>query len=237
MEILTGRSKLIYDILASEDFDPEELKAELESGHYSPDELNRAACAYAFQCMDDYNTLGDDRPRGEIVPGRISSHYYDAIEIMLAFGLDPNGIIPGGDLGYNIMSETRYVVNGYEGARTLDLLLRHGGDPNIRLEGFSLIRDINFDVYFDRKERDDRAGFDALFHYWLVLLSAGARLEDGSLPVDVAEGFDISKLRDHTNYYWDEYAEYMEDGKAEAINYETDVVVREKATGREVVRQ
>ena len=53
MEILTGRSELIYDILVSEDFDPEELKAELERGHYSPDELNRAACAYAFQCMDD----------------------------------------------------------------------------------------------------------------------------------------------------------------------------------------
>lgn len=39
-----------------------------------------------------------------------------------------------------------YVDNGYVAADTLALLLEHGGNPNLILNGESLLRDINFAI-------------------------------------------------------------------------------------------
>ena len=228
--LLKSRSKVVYDILCSPDFTPDVLISELERGHYSADEINRAGCAYAFECMDDIDLLDDDRAPGEVVPGLISSHYYEAIKILIGFGLEPNAVIRDGNAEYNIMSDTRHVVNGYESARALDLLLNHNGDPDIIIEGGSLIRDINFDIHLGWNEQKDRVSYDALVHYWFVLLGYGAMLEDGRSPVDFAPGFERTELLDHIWYTV----------KSEDVVYDgydcLDIVVIDKETGNIVAR-
>ena len=63
----------------------------------------------------------------EVLPGYESSHVYEAVKILLDYGLDPNAVYPkecpGDGEEFNIMWELRYVNNGYQAADTLALLL------------------------------------------------------------------------------------------------------------------
>ena len=209
---LEGSAKELFDKLCAVDFDAAALHAELESGRYDADAVNDAAINYVDECemnFDHWRIDWDHYYPGETIPGYESSHLVEAISLLLEYGLDPNRIYrenPEDEHGeeYNIMSLIHYVFNGYQAADSLYLLLSHGGDPNLVVERRRLIVDPDFDVMFDTVNREDMVSdsmYEAKLHYWLVLTGFGAVHENGQLPVDPVDGFDLSKLKEHRNYY------------------------------------
>lgn len=181
------------------------MKSELASGAYAPADVSIAGFKYVDDCICD---LMDEhwktprRPRGKILPGYCSSHMLEALTCLLQYGLDPNAVYVKGTAECNIMSELRYVGNGYLAADSLALLLEHGGDPNIQLDDVPLLRDVSTYLLFDLNNQIDRTRYANLVHYRMVLVGYGATLEDGSKCIDMCPGHDVSGLRKHRHFYY-----------------------------------
>lgn len=204
---LKGRAKELFDKLCAIDFDSAGLRKELEAGKYSSDDVNLAAIDYVDECgtnFEHWNINWDAYRPGETIPGHESSHLTEAIGLLLEFGLDPNRIITIDSEEYNIMAWLHLVFNGYQAADSLYLLLSHGGNPNLIINHNRLILDPDYDVMFDTVNREDMVSdcmYEAKLHYWMVLTGFGAVHENGKLPVDPVDDFDLSKLKEHRNYY------------------------------------
>ncbi len=204
-EYMSEAAKELSDRLYSVDVDLASLRKDLETGKYTADDVNYAAFDYVDDCVSQLAELPDcdDILSGETVPGLPSSHLTETLELLLDFGLDPNWIFQhDGEL--NIMVELQLIDNGYQGADSLYLLLSHGGDPNLVVDGERLVSEPYFDLWFDTCNRDML--YDALYaakiHYCMVLIGFGAKLEDNDNELlERVDDFDLSLLRNHRDYY------------------------------------
>ncbi len=206
--ILTENAKRLYDILYAGNFSAKRLEEYLQSGACTTDDINAAAFQYIYDCWDDLEEYeAACREPGEVVPGYDSSHMPEAVKILLENGLDPNKKIvteedETGQEESNIMSVLRFVENGYNAADTLAILLEHGGDPNLMINGSRLETDAAFDLLFDLYEMPNRFRYDALVHYWMVLVGYGACLENGDPAAAPCHGFDLNGFKNHRDYYY-----------------------------------
>ena len=209
---LEGKVKELYDKLYTVDFDAAGLRKDLEEGKYDPETVNTAAIEYVDDCginFDYWSINWDEYYPGETVQGLESSHMTEAIRLLLDYGLDPNKIIRvdkqhGGFDEYNIMEQIQLVFNGYQAADSLYLLLSHGGNPNLEINRISLSTEPDWDIGFDTINREDMVAdsmYEAKLHYWFVLVGFRAELGYADLPVETANGFDLSGLKEHRNYY------------------------------------
>ena len=206
---LTEKGRALFDLLMQMPPDLETARAKLESGGYSAEDIGRVACRYideawgeedfpeTYECeVGDY---GWDPPI--LKPGLHSTYLPDVIEMLLAYGLNP-------DAEYDevsLLHQCYNIVNEYVGADTARLLLEHGADPNKTLrDGENLFADLDFDVCFAAFNQYDRRRFDANVHCWLVMVSFGAKLLNGKSPVDIYETYDVpfklEDLREHRSY-------------------------------------
>lgn len=204
-EYMNEAAKELSDRLYAVDFDSVSLRRDLEAGKYNTEDVNYAAYDYVEDCQSQLAELPDcdDLPPGITVPGLPSSHMTEALELLLDFGLDPNRIFTQeGEM--NIMVDLQLIDNGYQGADSLYLLLSHGGDPNLVVDGQSLLSEPYFDLWFDTSNRDMLYDslYEAKIHYCMVLIGFGARCENHSRePLDRVNDFDLSLLKNHRDYY------------------------------------
>lgn len=98
----------------------------------------------------------------------------------------------------------------YVAADTLNLLLANVGDVNLEFGGQRIFDMVDLAVVFDAVEQRDRKKYDALVHFWFVMLGYGVKNDDGTNPITlfreydntifVNDVFDISNLKNHRNY-------------------------------------
>lgn len=234
--LLSEREHSIFTMLFTKKFDLRFFCDELRKMQPEIEEINKAAYEYIDSCIGNIEGMPNEMLRDNeiMIQGYESSHMLEAVKELLKYGLDPNKIYSEKDKrGYyeefNIMRELSYVDNGYVAADTLALLLDHGGNPNLILNGESLLRNINFDISFDRLNLKNRFWYDAKVHYWMVLIGYGAKLENGKESIEPCGNFDISNLKNHRQYYY------------KVINYESikdgaELCFFDKKTNMEVVR-
>ena len=213
---MNEQTRKLFELMYTREFDMDLLRRELDSGKYDADCVNLAALVYVDECCgsrceNDYDDY--ERRFGETVPGYENSHLVDAIELLLRYGLDPNRVFHETDQkgnnveDLNIMHQLYFVNNGYQAADALHLLLSHGGDPNLLFRHYPIMEEILLSVEFELQERSDPDeyiddfAFDALVHYWLVLAGFGALMASGNSPFDPVKGFDISRLKNHRDFY------------------------------------
>ncbi|MBQ8653460.1 MAG: hypothetical protein IJ507_00855 [Clostridia bacterium] len=197
---MTSQVSELFVLLCTPEFSPDRLQTTLASGKYSADDISEAACRYVHECRDE--ELPADRSPGETVEGVCSAHMPQSLEILLAYGLDPNRIWREDTAEINILEELMHIPNGYVAADSLALLLRHGGNPDLIVDGESLLHNCSFDLLFDLVNQEDRIRYDALVHYWMVLAGHGARDEKGLAHIDMRPGHDESELRNHRDVYY-----------------------------------
>lgn len=236
---LSENAQQLFDMLFTRDFDRSELKAKLDAGLFSVDDVNTAAYQYVDYCNGVPNFDECDRhPFGELIPGYESSHLLEAIKLLLEYGLDPNKTFDT-DCHENILSELRFVMNGYQSADAAALMFEHGANPNLIIEdeGIPLIGDMDFDVgWFLYGDVESRYVADEFMHYWMVIVGNGAKFQDGSEVVKVFQDhsalhdelFDVSKLKNHRQYYFG-----IVNGEEKGPSW---VSIFDKATSREVAR-
>ena len=208
---LEGTSKELYERLFTTEFDLDSLKKDLDSGIYDADAVNLAAYEYVDDCTSLLGTEDDDFwavGPGKTIPGYESSHMTEALELLLNYGLDPNKIFreerkDGSFEEFNIMRELNWVDNGYQGADSLYLLLSHGGNPNLVVDREHLLSEPYFDLWFDTVNRNMlyESVYDAKVHYTMVLIGFGANMGEERNQLDPVGNFDLSRLREHRDYY------------------------------------
>lgn len=166
----------------------------LATTQYTSSDLMRTAVQFVdWECFCESRDFVEDKGR-KAQAGELHTHYlYQVLELFLEFGLDPNESTDNS----NIMSCLGYVDNDYDGANCLRLLLEHGGDPNLVVEGESIFDYLMFRVNYDLGEYDIDY-WDSLVHQWFVLLGFGGRWSSsGKIPVEMKNGHSIEELRMH----------------------------------------
>lgn len=181
----------------------EEITGIIEKGEYSSNDISRIGAAFIDDYCVDFDT-SDPNSYIRIEPQ--APYVYDIVKLLLEHGLDPNAVYGA----TNIMSDLLFVSTPYVAADTLALLLEHGGSMDLIVDGVRIFDDLDFDISFDAFNQEIRSSYDSTVHCWFVMLGYGARLRDGSLPVDLfdiydedythKEPFDISLLKNHQNY-------------------------------------
>lgn len=193
--------KLLYDCLVSRQFEIDQLKAILETHSFSAEEVSEAAYHYVDDCcydLEDNEGFSPHGDLGETVPGYPSSHMVEAIRLLLEYGLNPNAIYDGDTIMYWL----KHIDNGYVAADTLFLLLSNGGNPHLVVDGETMLDNLSFDVAFDMENQEDRVRYDALVHYWMVLIGFCAANKAENIVVKPCGNFDPSNLKNHRGYYF-----------------------------------
>ena len=234
-EPFTENAQKLYDLLYTKEFNAEDLVAQLETGNYSAEDVNAAAFMFVENCCEAENDahfdhLFDGVAFGALVPGIESSHLVETIKILLDYGLNPNKLFHYDDNGSqtNIMEQMMFVHNGYQSADAAAVMLEHGGNPSLLIDGTSLIRSLNWELmFFMRGDEEFRYFSDSVAHYWMVFIGYGAKLEDGGESVDPFDGFDISNFRNHRQYYY---------GMVHTGEDSMEIAFFDKDTNREVAR-
>lgn len=214
---ITEKATELLKLLRGIPPDLRKLRAELETGNYSMEDISMAGTRFVtVDCLDEqFSDMDDEDLRFEkhrfsepvLLPNQHSTYLYEIMELLLEFGFDPNAVFDGD----NAMFWLPLVDNEYVGADTLNLLLEHGGNPNLIVDNESVFEALDFAVIFDAFNQEDRRKYDAAVHCWFVYLGHGAKTKKEELPVTVFENsamyrdygwdkFKISDLKDHRNF-------------------------------------
>lgn len=143
-------------------------------------------------------------PSGALTPEFHSQFLYAVTDLLLRFGLNPNAIQDG----ENMMFAICYVTYDLVAADTLALLLKHGGNTDLMVEGESLLSSLEFDITFELFNPCPSIDLAALVHLWMVLVGYGAKKPDGrknpnqKVFLDLWTGmpFDVTNLKQHRMY-------------------------------------
>lgn len=187
------------------------------------DSIAKVAIRYAEECEGDVGDyfIEHMEPPGDIskavpppgiFPELHSTYIYDVIKLLLRYGLDPNAVFIFEWGSYNIMWEVKFIDNEYLGADVLALLLEHGGDPNLTIDGETLLDDTAFDVWFGSVEQEIRWRYDSWIHLWMVIVGYGGTCSEKTDWPKPFKGydengfygklFDIAQLKNHRNFYF-----------------------------------
>lgn len=205
--ILTMREQKLLDALAAIPPNMDKAEQYLKAEQLECDEVTRVAIEYAYQCFCEVGDYAHDQriPHpSEIVPNLHSSYIFDVVNLLLQYGMDPNGVHED----CNIMDSLRFVDNEFLAADTLALLLEHGGKTDLTIPGEfeSLFAETDFDVFFDAFVQSNRQRYASLVHYWMVLIGYGAQYDEDMMEafrnLDSSEPFVLEKLKNHRNYFF-----------------------------------
>lgn len=176
----------------------------LDSNNFTQEYISESFCAFVEQCFCEYRDFVDQNGRKPLDEEVHSTYVFPLCELLLRYGLDPNYVFEKENSESNVMYEVYWIDKPYVAADTLKLLLEHGGDPHLEVDGESIWHLSDFDIWFDISDRDVerenyRIQFDSRFHFWLVLRgflsSEEARFKEHSLFT-----YDLVQI---DQYHWD----------------------------------
>lgn len=181
------------------------IRSFLEESDLSSDTITITAIRFTYdKCQFEYS---EEKQQEKLH----SIYLKDMIEVLLEYGLNPNGVYYCG----NIMDSLFLVDTGYVAADTMALLLEHGGDLYLNCDDEILFDEIEFAVIFDAHNQEDRSRYDQLIHEWLVMIGYGAQsLSADGIRKDMVqffeppyyddphENFTIENFKNHRNFYW-----------------------------------
>ena len=209
-----GSEELLGHLLGS----PCDLSAAenlLKERKNSRDDVTRAGFDYVERCQDACDEYYAEHPDQELytheetVCSELTAELPNVMKLLLEYGLDPNGACDGEYGEMSVMGCVTRVYDGYVAADTLALLMEHGGDPDLVIDGESLFQDIDFDVWFDAYNMPYKMVYDSKVHCWFVMLGSSGNSKNGRELVTVyaerrdesdLDDFRISDLKDHRNY-------------------------------------
>lgn len=217
--ILNTDEHVLLEMLLTTPPQHEAARSWLIDKKISAESVSKVGLSYAEECFLDFGDAITESKRSvqpdqqdkvpHDVASRLHSTYiYDVIKLLLEFGLDPNAVYESHGSLNNIMAQLLHVDNEYRAADTLALLLEHGGNPNLVVDGESIFESIDFEIWFGSVEQYIRWRYDALVHIWMVAVAYGGEITGKSSMVKVfneygsGELFNLQKLRNHREYYY-----------------------------------
>lgn len=173
--------------------------------------LSRVACDIVEnQCFCEYqDALGNDYlpqtvekldGKGVIIDKKLVSYYLpEILALLLDFGLNPNDVLGEKHNQSNLIEALKYVDYKDCAAHCVKLLMEHGGDPNLIVDGESIFESVDFDVVIDISERYNRPH---VIPYWLVLIGFGGHLNADKKPLTMSKGYGSEIFKNYNLFEW-----------------------------------
>ena len=169
--------KQIKEIFEQEPSNLDEIRNLLSLRDLTKVELADLAISFTDDCFCEYRDALDPEVESVTIENMHSNYIVEAINMLLAFGLDPNAIFDNDNVMWNAM----WIDSPNVAASLMRLLLENGGDPNhlIPAEHETLFEYIAFKVSYDEYTYD----YLHTVQCWLVLMAYGACLRNGEIPL------------------------------------------------------
>lgn len=215
--VITEDERQLLDLLLNIPPKFDEAAEKIHEMCLSSGSITKVGILYAEECYLDWEEAFEKaEPCNEITPGLHSSYMLEVMKFLLDYGLDPNAVFDKEGRQSNLMCELLFVDHAYIAADTMALLMEHGGNPNLIVDGESIFEQVDFEIWFGSIEQYTRWRYDECVHIWMVLVAYGGEIA-GKGPMvktfrDYCSGemFDLAKLKNHRDYY---YGLSMEDGE------------------------
>lgn len=208
--------KKMYEVLSCIPPDFEAAKALFAEYQPSEEELMWLAVELIENTYDEYL---------DKIPGATHRDFLcQTLDFLLEHGLNPNARYGEGTSEEDdVMSALKFVYGPDEGAKTMRLLLEHGGDPNLPTSFSTPINWIDMELCLEPIEDKDLC---MNFVQCLMVMQAyGGHFEDGAVPFSMREGYDSAIFKEFEKF---DYRFGQERGNPGSIH------IFEKATGKVV---
>lgn len=178
---------------------PDFAAAERLFGNYQPteEELMWLAVELIENTYDEYL---------DKTPGAAHRDFLcQTIGFLLEHGLNPNTVYGGGTPEEDdAMSALKFVYGPDEGAKTMRLLLEHGGDPNLPTDFSTPFGWIDTELGLEPIDPMEDKDLSVNFVQCLLVMQAyGGRFEDGAVPFVMREGYRSDIFKNFEDYdYW-----------------------------------
>ena len=166
---VTAQVRKLYSVLSCIPPDFEMAETLIAMHRPSEEEMMWLAVELAENTFGEY---GDALVGGNLSAAQVRLHrdyLYDTVHFLLEHGMNPNTIVDQGTTETaNIMADLRFTEGPDMAARTMRLLLEHGGDPN--LEGCTLTpmiwmeMELHIDPIYERLYCDNLVQCLSLIH-------------------------------------------------------------------------
>lgn len=217
----------LFELCKEQPFSTEKIKNYIIDNKMNSEQVTRVAiklCNYGFCSYSDYLYENEKEPS----PGDLITYNWEELfNALIEMGLDANLIICDDGENYeNVLQELQFFDDGDLGAKIARNILNNRGNPNIIVDGISLFEEIDGDLMFDiqlgcyhHKWQQDKA-----FRYWLVMVGFGGTINNGQLPVEMCNGYQVDIFKEFEkfayNIKWGE-----KDFDLEIFDIETGTVV------------
>ena len=174
----------------------------LSSRKFTTEELAEVAVSFTEECMGEgyYEIAGWDVDVEDIH----SNYIVEAIKLLLEYGLDSNVIVNG---EANVMRNAQWISYHNQAARVMQLLLDHGGNPNLLIEQETLFESIDDRVSYDEYEDDN------MVQCWLMLMAYGGCFEsNGEIPLTMLNGNSVEIFKNIECYHYEIESPTKENG-------------------------
>ena len=184
---VTAQVRKLYSVLSCIPPDFEMAETLIAMHQPSEEEMMWLAVELAENTFGEY---GDALVGGNLSAVQVRLHrdyLYDTVHFLLEHGMNPNTIVDQDTTETaNIMADLRFTEGPDMAARTMRLLLEHGGDPN--LEGCTLTPMIWMEMELHIDPIYERLYCDNLVQCLLVMQAYGGRFDDGTVPFVMRDG-------------------------------------------------
>lgn len=184
---VTAQVRKLYSVLSCIPPDFEMAETLIAMHQPSEEEMMWLAVELAENTFGEY---GDALVGGNLSAAQVRLHrdyLYDTVHFLLEHGMNPNTIVDQDTTETaNIMADLRFTEGPDMAARTMRLLLEHGGDPN--LEGCTLTPMIWMEMELHIDPIYERLYCDNLVQCLLVMQAYGGRFDDGTVPFVMRDG-------------------------------------------------
>ena len=178
--------------------DFELIRDVIAKGNYSPDDLALAFAEYLDYNMWEYGDLlkSSDSPSEEEIKKLHTASVPEIVEILLDnhvnlyFRYDE----------MTILELATFVDIPSILPKLIKMILENGFDANMVQDYETYLEFLDSEISFSLMEEDYHYRVESLFITYIVAIGYGCVFSDGSIPIEVSDGFDISNFRNYQDY-------------------------------------
>lgn len=174
-----NKTNYILELCNRPEMNIDEIDCFLKECRLSPEEITVMAHRVGEHFSYDLS------PHDLLTEEDIETKLTEIFDVFLKHGLLPNLIVEN----RAVLQEIRYIYYGNAVPVIARMLMEHGGDPNLRVDGETIFEELDFDIIFDVTELENKKLFDAEFKLWLVMIGYGGKIKNGISPVELKNGY------------------------------------------------
>lgn len=178
--------------------DIEQIRSEIVSKNISPTDLAYAFIAYLDDNVWEYADLlnTSSNPTEEEVNGLRTAHSPEILRLLIEYQMDLNACFNTMPLLDSIV----FIDIPHIPPILEKMALENGCNGNVVHDVECFLEFLDGEISFSLMEEHLQYRLEYLFTMYMIALGYGCTFEDGTVPVEVLDGFNLSNFKEYQNY-------------------------------------